>query len=424
MFDVEVITVGKYLDIWRLNPYRVGQFCRDYEIHQVGRFFENQFIIPVNPDIPLIRNFNKCKLYVTIWNDISENHILKNIFEIISDIFNLTLSITYIDESYLRSQPDIMFDLLRNKTTLSTSHYCATKPIPGVSIGLLYSVMKVYMVFGPRKSYNVQNILLNVFNIHSYLLIGFTYLLVAFTSILISKVSDFDYIKKVLDIYGSFFGNPMKIPKNLKTALIGTMILGLLIRTVFQAVIFKTLTLKIVDDHPSSFEELKNGNFKMLIPNVGFDTQHFSDSLKGNVFKVETSKFTTNELLQSINNFSYRTGIFAEKFSIFYHLENKLIDPASLVIRESVLTTLKCIYFPKHHHTNNLFYPFIQDLTENGLIRKWSTPNWKKFSLEINKAPKQIILDDIYKIFVLIIFGWMISTFALLMEIFNSKLNG
>lgn len=409
------------IEVFDFDHANIGQaFFEDLKLRLVTQYRNHTLLKPFDFAKVLDFNFNKHTLKIAIWNDASQVFLLTKVFEVLSKELNFTLNLTYIDFSYARTHKNLNIELLRNRSIDCSYHFCNTEPFPGVSALPPYSIIALVTVFPPRKSFDLDSLLLIVFTERCFAYAAICIILICLVLVFKTSALRRDISRVILEVSGVFYGYSLTFTAHFETLIVGFGVLGLLVRTNYQAAYFKVMTLDMFDEHPSNLQEIQERNFKVIIPHFGFDASILLKSLpKG--FQAVTSRKTGQELLDSINQLPYDTGIFVDKYKAYYNLKHELIDPRTHIILESILNLHRCLYFQENHPLRELFEHYIDILKESGFMEKWSYTDITAVKLEINKEPVQIRLTDISNAFILLGGGVTISCLGFLMEIVFSN---
>lgn len=408
-------------ELYQLNPNYAGRKCGDIEYRLVTKYQDSAFLM--RPDFQKISHsvhFRKCLIKFVFWKDLARINIMNNIVEIFSEILSFTYEIKFLDFSILKSNPNagVHIDFLLNKSVHCTSSFCDFGAKFGVSVGSPYTISEFIVVFTPRNTFSLNNAIRQYWTADFWKYLYAFYLILSIMSYLVSQNRGLtNFIGTYLNIFGTFYGHPLRIPRNLKSLIISAFILGLVIRTAYQGLIYKSLTFDLYNQHPAHLINLQGGLWRVLFPNVGNSFDNVIKNLIQSGVSVTVSKSPIQELLDNLSQMPYDTGALVDQHNFYYNLERKLIDERIHVIRENVVSSRRCLFFQKNHPLENIFDHYMQILTESGFVSKWTAVRKDKIRFETIKEPAQIEVMDIWMAFVIAGVGLGISFLIFFIEI-------
>lgn len=424
MIDIMVLwKEEKSIEVWVIDSENVGQKCGDLVPRKINKFQNNTFkssitLVPA----PKTFNYHKCKVKVALWDFKSNKNFLIELYEILARKFNFTLEMTLLNLTIMSENPELPFDLLRNRSIHSTYQFCNTRQVQGVSASEPMIVLKLLTAFKPRSRKNFSLYVLFSLaetSLSAYILCHVVFGLI-FWKVFARLRNDIALL--ILEVQNMVHGCPLSFRTRKSPLLIAALMLALILRAYNHGIVFRAVTLDILDQNPSSLVDLQKGDFKVVMPNFGYDSQELYKSLSEN-FQVEPSKLSGDHLLLNLHKNPYKTGIFIDEYKLFFYLKNRLVDKRVHIILNPVMNLQRCLYYQENHPLNHFFRPYLQIVTEAGLVQKWiTTLNLRKRNIYLKKEPTQICLGDLALMFVIVGYGFIVSFFVFLVELMYRKL--
>lgn len=426
LLNADVLVNIKEIDVaelWKLNTLQKSQFCGDVSYFLQSRYQNSSYSYLSHSKNPSNTTVHKCTAKIIFWEDRAYKPVLLNIFRVLSEKLHFTAEIKFYKSSKYRSNPNIIMDLLRNKSIDCTSSYCSRQNEPGVTSGESYSMKGFIVVFKRRKFLNIKSVFLHYLYGFQWTFLVFSYLIIAIIVYLLHRLnrSEKDFVGILLDIWGTFYGYLVKTSNKIRFVLASAYATGLIMRTIYQGFFYSALTLNRSDNYPATLNDLIEGQFELLVPDLKITTNYVLEGLKKTRFNAVSSNYSTDELLLRLKENPYDTGMFADHFKVLYNLQNGLIDKRTHVIFKSVLSIRKCLFLQKNNPMRLLFDHYLDMMDQSGFPAKWFSVDWKKIKLEINKEPVQIGLEDIWIEFVFIGVGLSVSIVIFMLEIYFSS---
>lgn len=423
IIDIQVLWNGveeEAIELFEVDHAFIGQSFDDFRTRLITRYQNHTLSKPILFADFLNLNFNKHTLKIAIWNDRSQVFVLKNVFQTLSKTLNFTLDLTLMELKNVKANPYLNIDLLRNRSIDCSYEFCHNKPFTGVSVLPPYHIVELITVFPPRKSFTLDDLFLTTFTEKCFVLLEISNLLISLVLLMKSPLLRRDIAKVIFEVHGVFYGYSLTFQSRLDGLILAFGVLGLLARTNYQAAYFKALTLNLFDVHPSSWQEIEDGDYKIIIPHLGLDSNILLQSLPSSL-KTEIVPKAGQEVLEDIDQLPYNAGVFIDKYKVYFHLKQGLIDPHTHVVPETILNEYRCLFFQKNHPLKEVFNRHIKTLIETGFIEKWLSSNIKTAKLEMNKEPNQIEVRHILNAFLLVGSGLGAAFVVFLMEVLYFK---